>query len=77
VGRLLALLKTRGFRKGVLGNDRTWFALWVGLTAAGLVRRLVQDRPGPTERFTLKPGQALVVKDTGATWSALDAAEGG
>jgi hypothetical protein len=73
--RLVYLLKARGFRKGVLGNSRPWFALWAGLTAAGLVRRFAGDRPGPVERFTLKPGEALVVQDTGVTWRQLDADE--
>jgi hypothetical protein len=72
--RLWALARTRMFRKGVLGGDRRWLALWAGVTVTRMVHRRI-NRPAPAERVTLKPGESLLVQDTGQTWARFEAGD--
>ncbi|MEY2464327.1 MAG: hypothetical protein QOH64_2465 [Acidimicrobiaceae bacterium] len=64
MGRLVGLLKGQGFRKGVAGSSRPWMAVWVLITATQLARKLT-SRKAVVERFTLKPGESLIITDLG------------
>ncbi|MGH9063332.1 MAG: hypothetical protein ACRDZQ_12945 [Acidimicrobiales bacterium] len=64
VERLLGPLARRGLRRGLLGGDRAWIAVWVGVT---LLRRL--RRPGADLVYSerLHPGESVVVAHQPAT----------
>lgn len=62
--KLLGIAKRKGFREGVMGSSRAWMALWAGLSFAGWVRKK-SKQPQVVERFTLQPGQTVVVTDLG------------
>jgi hypothetical protein len=67
VKQLMAYLRVRGMQRGVLGGNRTWLGVWVGLTAIRFLTRFL-GQPDQVERIQLKPGQALEIRDTGVTW---------
>jgi hypothetical protein len=58
----VSLLRRTGFRKGVLGTDRRWLALWAGLSALGVLRRFLSRREDVVYRGELQPGESLVVE---------------
>jgi hypothetical protein len=71
MGALLGLLKSRGFRKGILGQSRPWMALWVTISALQLLRRWT-ERKAVIERFTLNPGESILVTDLALPESQVD-----
>ena len=70
IGRLLGVLRGRGMRRGVLGGNRRWFAIWAVVFSAQTVHKLMKPKP-VVERFELKPGQTVVITDLGASESDL------
>lgn len=74
MNRYLVLLRARGMQRGVLGGNRAWLGVWVGLTAVRLIARLLKA-PVEVERIELKPGQAIEIRDTGIAWRDVPAAE--
>ena len=64
IARLAGLLRSRGLRKGVLGGNRRWFAIWVVIFTAQTVHKVVKPKP-VVERVNLKPGETLVITDLG------------
>ena len=64
---LIGYLRTRGMQRGVFGGNRTWLGVWVGLTAVRFLSRVL-TQPAQVERISLKPGQAIEIRDTGITW---------
>ena len=62
MGALVGLLKNRGFRKGITGSSRPWMAVWVGITALQFLRKRT-TRKAVVERFTLKPGESILITD--------------
>lgn len=64
---LVGFLRTRGLQRGVFGDSRMWLGVWVGITAARFLSR-VFTQPAQVERISLKPGQAIEIRDTGVTW---------
>jgi hypothetical protein len=51
-------------RKGLLGGDRRWLAVFAVMGTAKLVRKLSggAEPPKPSYRAELKPGQALMIR---------------
>lgn len=72
--KYLVLLRARGMQRGVVGGNRAWLGVWVGLTAVRLVARLLKS-PVEVERIELKPGQAIEIRDTGVKWRDVPKAE--
>ncbi|MEY2461701.1 MAG: hypothetical protein QOG30_3531 [Acidimicrobiaceae bacterium] len=70
IGRLVGTLRTRGLRKGVLGGDRRWLAIWAVVFSAQTAHKLMKPKP-VVERFTLKPGQTISITDLGVPESDL------
>jgi hypothetical protein len=68
VNKYLILLRARGMQRGVLGSNRAWLGVWVGLTAVKVLGRMLQQ-PGAVERIELRPGQAVEIRDTGVKWA--------
>ena len=66
--RLVNQLRVRGMQQGVLGGHRGWLAVWVGITATRQVRKHLGKQPELVERLVLKPGQRVVIEDTGVPW---------
>ena len=64
IARLAGLLRGRGLRKGVLGGNRRWFAIWAVIFTAQTVHKVVKSKP-VVERFDLKPGDTVVITDLG------------
>ena len=64
IARLAGLLRGRGLRKGVLGGNRRWFAIWAVIFTAQTVHKVVKPKP-VVERVNLKPGETLVITDLG------------
>jgi len=62
MGAFLGFLKSRGFRRGVVGASRPWMALWVTIAAAQFLRKRTARR-SVVERFTLKAGESILITD--------------
>ena len=62
MGALLGIVKRRGFRKGVSGGSSRWMAVWLLISAAQFLRKRAA-RKEVVERFTLKPGESLLITD--------------
>lgn len=56
--RLLRLLAGQGRRRGLMGGNRVWLAIWLG---AAVVRRVRRSEAKVVYSERLAPGQALVV----------------
>lgn len=67
VARLLGFLRGTAYRRGVLGTNRTWFAIWAGLGVARFVRKRLAREAVVVERVVLGPGQTVEIRDTGVT----------
>jgi hypothetical protein len=65
--RGIEFLLIRARQKGVGGN-RAWFGIWFGFTVARQLFKLVGKEPSRTERIVLRPGQSVVIRDTGELW---------
>jgi hypothetical protein len=65
--RLLGFLRVRSFQRGVLGSNRYWFAVWLGLGAASFAHRRL-GKQVVVERFVLRPGDTIEIQDTGIIW---------
>lgn len=65
--KYLGFLRVRGMQRGVLGGNRAWLGVWVGLTAVRLLARLLRQ-PVEVDRIELRPGQAIEIRDTGIAW---------
>lgn len=65
MGRVTGILQRTGFRKGVLGTSRGWFAAWAAISAAKFVRGRLNREPKVVETVVLRPGEAVVISDTG------------
>jgi hypothetical protein len=66
IGRLTGLLRGQGLRKGVMGGNRRWLTIWAVVATAQTMHKLVKAKP-VVERFTLKPGQSIVITDLGVS----------
>ena len=64
IGRLVGVLRGRGLRQGVLGGNRRWLAIWAVIFTAQTVHKVMKPKP-VVERFTLKPGETLMITDFG------------
>ena len=64
IARVAGLLRGRGLRKGVLGGNRRWFAIWAVIFTAQTVHKVVKAKP-VVERLNLKPGETVVITDLG------------
>ena len=65
--RIGLYVRANAFRKGVLGSSRGWFAVWAGLAVTKFVRKRLGKEPVVAERFVLRPGETVVISDTGIT----------
>ena len=54
----------RGMRRGVLGGNRRWFAVWAAVVTAQTVHKVMKPKP-VVERITLKPGETIAITDLG------------
>lgn len=68
--RLVLLLQTRGLRKGVLGGNRRWLAIWTAIAAWRIMSRFLGTKP-VKERFELKEGETLVISDLGVPYDSI------
>jgi hypothetical protein len=64
IGRLVGALRGRGLRQGVLGGNRRWLTIWAVIFTAQTVHKVMKPKP-VVERFTLKPGETVVITDLG------------
>ena len=62
--RPTALVWRQATRKGLLGGDRRWMAVFAVVGTAKLLRRIAGSGkdPKPAYRAELKPGQALMIR---------------
>ena len=60
-GRLSRL----GWYRGVLGGNRAWAGLWVGLAVARGARRLATKQPQLLSVETLRQGQSVIITSLG------------
>lgn len=58
---MLGLLLRQGFRRGVLGGNRTWLVVGGAALAVRLVKKLSGSEPETVYSEELKPGEALVI----------------
>ncbi len=65
--RLVRFLKGTGFRRGVLGGSRYWFALWAAVSATGWLRRRSRREEKVAYRSELLPGEQLLVTHEAVT----------
>ena len=65
--RLLGFLRVRSFQRGVLGSNRYWLAVWIGIGAASFAHRRL-GKQVVVERFVLRPGETITIQDTAITW---------
>lgn len=72
MARLVRFVRATAFRRGVLGTSRGWFALWAALGLARYARKRLGREPVVVERLTLRPGEAVEIRDTGIRREALD-----
>jgi hypothetical protein len=70
IGRLVGALRGRGLRRGVLGGDRRWLAIWVAVLTAQTMHKVMKPK-AVVERFELKPGETVVITDLGEPESDL------
>jgi hypothetical protein len=75
VARLVSYLRVRGFKQGVLGSNRHWFAVWAGIGFASFLHKRLTKQPVVVERFVLREGQTLEIRDTGISREAIRAIE--
>jgi hypothetical protein len=75
--RLVNQLRVRGMQQGVLGGNRRWLAVWVGITAAKQVHKRLGREPELVDRVVLKPGQRVVIEDTAIEWGKVGRGGGG
>jgi hypothetical protein len=65
-------IQAMAFRRGVLGSSRLWFTVWASLGIARFVRtRLFKDEV-VVQRYKLKRGQTIQIRDTGMAWEAVE-----
>ncbi len=64
IPRLVGALRGRGLRHGVLGGNRRWLTVWAVIFTAQTVHKVLKPKP-VVERFTLKPGEAVLITDLG------------
>jgi hypothetical protein len=69
--KLVDLLRKQGFRRGVVGSSRPWFAVWAAIGVARFLKARVAKEPEVVERFVMLPGQTVEIRDTGITRGAL------
>ena len=62
--RLVGTLRGRGMRHGVLGGNRRWLTVWAVIFTAQTVHKVMKSKP-VVERFTLKPGETVLITDLG------------
>jgi hypothetical protein len=67
-------LRREAFRRGVLGSNRHWFALWAGIALARFVRSRIAKEPMVVERMVLRPGEIIEIRDTGIPKGAFPSA---
>lgn len=58
---MLGLLLRQGFRRGVLGGNRTWLAVGGAALAVRILQKLSGGEPKVVYCEELKPGEALVI----------------
>ena len=69
--KLVDLLRRQGFRRGVVGSSRPWFAVWAAIGVARFLKARFAREPEVVERFVLQPGQTVEIRDTGITRGAF------
>ena len=62
MGALIGIIKRRGFRKGVSGGNSRWVVVWLLISATQVLRKRAA-RKEVVERFTLKPGESILITD--------------
>jgi hypothetical protein len=68
--RLASFLRVRGLQRGVFGGNRYWFAVWAGLGAASFFHKRL-GKQVVAQRMELRPGEAIVIRDTGISRDAF------
>lgn len=74
-GRLLPVIKRRGFNYGVKGQNRAWLTVWLLLAGRDALRKRAAKR-ALVASYTLAPGEGLVISDLGVTRKAAPPLEG-
>lgn len=65
MARLLRFVRGTAFRRGVLGTSRGWFGLWAAMGVARFLKARLGKEPVVVERYVLRSGEAIEVRDTG------------
>ena len=68
---MIGLLRRQAFRRGVLGANRHWFAVWIGIGVARFLKERVTRDDDLVERITLRPGETIEISDTGIPRAAF------
>lgn len=63
--RLVRFLRGTAFRRGVLGTSRGWFGIWAAMGVARFLKARLGKEAVVVERYVLRSGQALEIRDTG------------
>ena len=74
-GRLTRFVRTAAFQRGVLGTSRGWFVVWAVLGTARFLRKRLDRDTGVLERIELRPGESVVISDTGIPRKAFKASK--
>jgi hypothetical protein len=61
VDRGLGLLQSAGRRRGIRGDSRAWFWVFVAVWAIRRVRRAIGSEPAVVYRGEIKPGDTLQI----------------
>lgn len=69
--RIAFYLRSVALRRGLRGDSRAWFAIWVGMTVASFLRRRLARDEVVVERFELRPGDAVEIRDTSVPWGQV------
>ena len=68
---MIGFLRRQAFRRGVLGNNRTWFAVWAAIGVARFLKARVTRDDDVVETLVLRKGETIEIRDTGITRAAF------
>jgi hypothetical protein len=60
---IVSYMKGTAYRRGVVGNHRYWFGLWVVLAGAAWLRKHAGKSEPKVLRVTLEPGERLLLSN--------------
>jgi hypothetical protein len=58
---LVRYVKGTAYRRGVVGSDKVWFAVWILLAVGAWLRRHTGRGEDRVLRFEIRPGEKYVI----------------